>query len=170
MIPPVSRVLARAPWRGARTYRTLMGSTYHSLHYHIIFSTKHRQPFIGLPWRDTLHQYIGGTVRGLDGVARRIGGVEDHVHLLVDLTPNHKIAAFLRELKKASSLWASARHCRQFEWQDGYAAFTVSASRLEKVRAYVDSQQEHHRTISFIDELKILLKKHGINFDPKYLD
>jgi REP element-mobilizing transposase RayT len=92
------------------------------------------------------------------------------VHLLVSLDATHKIKDFLRELKKASSVWATHQHCPQFAWQEGYAAFTVSASHQDRVRRYIESQPEHHRKISFIDELRILLEKHGIQYDPKYLE
>jgi len=88
-----------------------MGSSYVSLHYHLVFSTKGRRPLIDSHWRPLLHEYLGGTVRGLRGDPPSIGGVEDHVHLLVSLDANHKIKDFLRELKKASSVWAMHRHC-----------------------------------------------------------
>ena len=81
-----------------------MGSTYLSLHYHIVFSTKERRPFIKDPWRSKMHEYLGGTVRGLGGIPECIGGVADHVHLLVGLKATHCLADFLRELKKASSV------------------------------------------------------------------
>src|ERR1700684_1347306 len=107
-----------------------MGSTFLSLHYHIVFSTKERRPLVRAEWRPRLHEYLGGTVRGLDGIAESVGGVEDHVHLLVGLRATHCLADFLRELKKASSAWILKNHDTQFEWQDGYAAFTVSATHL----------------------------------------
>ena len=147
-----------------------MGSSYISLHYHLVFSTKERRPCIGSGWRPLLHQYLGGTVRGLRGDPRSIGGVEDHVHLLVSLDANHRIRDFLRELKKASSIWAADQHCLNFAWQEGYAAFTVSTSHQDKVRRYIESQPEHHRKMAFIEELRILLEKHGIQYDPKYLE
>ena len=121
-------------------------------------------------WRPLLHEYLGGTVRGLRGEPRSIGGVEDHVHLLVSLDANHRIRDFLRELKKASSVWAAHHHCPDFAWQEGYAAFTVSASHQDKVRRYIESQQEHHQKITFTGELRRLLEKHGVQHDPKYLE
>ena len=171
MIPPVLRDLRPHPDWGARANRSIsMGSSYVSLHYHLVFSTKERHPFIGSGWRPHLHQYLGGTVRGLRAEPRSIGGVEDHVHLLVSLDANHRIKDFLRELKKASSVWAAGEHCPHFAWQEGYAAFTVSASHQDRVRRYIESQPEHHRKRGFIDELRILLEKHGIRYDPKYLE
>ena len=147
-----------------------MGSSYVPLHYHIVFSTKERRPFINSRWRASLYEYLGGTVRGLRGVAESVGGVEDHVHLLASLDANHKIKDFLRELKKGSSVWAARHHCPQFAWQEGYAAFTVSASLQGKVSQYIETQEGHHRASTFIDELRRLLKKHGNQYDPKFLE
>ena len=117
---------------------------------------------------DTKHEYLGGTVRGLDGVPLNVGGVEDHVHGLIGLKPTHRISDFVRELKKATSLWA-AQHETQFEWQEGYSIFSVSASMLEIVSKYIEGQEEHHCKLTFVEELKALLEKHGIQYDPKYL-
>jgi len=146
-----------------------MGSTYYSLHYHWVCSTKDRRPLIRNEWRARLFEYLGGTVRGLGGVALRIGGVEDHVHALIGLTPIHRIADFTRELKKASSIQAGQSWEPHFKWQDGYAVFAVSTSMMERVRGYIDRQTEHHRKRSFTEELKDLLERHGVAYDPKYL-
>ena len=146
-----------------------MGSTFLSLHYHIVFSTKERRPFIRAGWRPRLHEYIGGTIRGLEGVAEAIGGVEDHVHLLVGLRATHCLADFIRELKKAASIWTAENHERLFEWQDGYAAFTVSATHRGALRKYIANQEQHHKKVSFMDELKTLLEKNDVKYDAKYL-
>ncbi len=146
-----------------------MGSTYYSLHYHWVCSTKERRPLIRSDWRPHLHQYLGGAVRGLEGAALQIGGVEDHVHALIGLKTTHCPADFVRELKKASSVWVAEKHERDFAWQEGYSIFTVSASRIETVSRYIERQEEHHRKVSFVDELKQLLQKHGVKYDPKYL-
>jgi REP element-mobilizing transposase RayT len=98
-----------------------MGSTYYGLHYHWVCSTKERRPFIR-DWGPSLHQYLGGTIRGLGGVPLNVGGVEDHVHALVGLKTTHCIADFVRELKKASSVWVAETHEREFECQEGYVA------------------------------------------------
>ncbi|HPO13995.1 MAG TPA: IS200/IS605 family transposase [Candidatus Hydrogenedentes bacterium] len=146
-----------------------MGSTFHSLHYHITFSTKERRPFIVPEWRTQLHQYLGGTVRGLGGVAETVGGTADHAHLLVSLKTTHTPADFLRELKRSSSSWVRDLHDRYFTWQDGYAIFSTSWTHCAVVRRYIEGQEEHHHKIAFEDELKRLLKKNGIQYDPKYL-
>src|SRR6266487_5143628 len=136
-----------------------MSSTFLSLHFHIVFSTKKRRRFIRADWLSPLHKYLGGTVRGLGGLAEAVGGVEDHVHLLVGLKATHCLADFMRELKKASSTWAAENHEPAFGWQDGYAAFTVSATHCAAVRRYIANQHDHHKKCSFIEEMTRLLKK-----------
>ncbi|HEX4343432.1 MAG TPA: transposase [Verrucomicrobiae bacterium] len=146
-----------------------MGSTYYSLHYHWVCSTKERRPLIAPAWRARFHEYIGGTIRGLEGVPLKINGVEDHIHALIGLKTIHCIADFSRELKKATSVWTAKTHEPLFEWQEGYSIFSVSVSLMETVSGYIERQEEHHRKISFVEELKQLLEKHGISYDPKYL-
>jgi REP-associated tyrosine transposase len=148
-----------------------MGSTYLSLHYHLVFGTKNRVPFIVPQWRARLHEYLGGTIAGLGGVPQSVGGVADHVHLLVGLKATHCLADFLRELKKASSTWVhNHMNSPSFAWQEGYAAFTVSPTARPTVRNYIANQEEHHRAKSFRQELVELLAKAAIEYDPKYLD
>jgi putative transposase len=148
-----------------------MPSTYLSLHFHLVFSTKSREATIAPDWRSRLHDYLGGTVRGLGGYSDRVGGVADHVHLLAGLKATHCLADFMRELKKASSAWVHKEiGLRSFAWQEGYAAFTVSAPSRKSVQHYIDSQEEHHRVKSFREELLDMLDKAGIEYEPKYLD
>jgi REP element-mobilizing transposase RayT len=148
-----------------------MASTYLSLHYHLVFGTKNRQPLIVPPWRSRLHEYLGGTISGLGGFAEGIGGVADHVHLLVGLKATHCLADVLRELKKASSVWVHDEiGVPDFAWQEGYAAFTVSATARTAVQSYIANQEEHHRVKSFREELVDMLQKAGVAYDPKYLD
>jgi putative transposase len=130
-----------------------MPSTQTSLHYHLIFATKHREASIATAWRDELHSYLGGIVKGLDAHPQGIGGTADHVHLLVSLKPTACLSDFMRELKKSSSAWVRESKCGVFQWQEGYAAFTVSASARDSVRRYIAGQEEHHRTKSFREEL-----------------
>ncbi len=150
-----------------------MPSTFLSLHYHLIFSTKHREPMIASVWRSHLHDYLGGTVKGLGARSEIVGGTNDHVHLLVELKATHAVSDFMRELKKASSVWVHENEKTQlpaFAWQEGYAAFTVSASALPDVRHYIETQEEHHRQRTFREELKILLQRSGVKFEERYLD
>lgn len=146
-----------------------MGSTFFSLHYLIVFSTKERIPLIRAEWRPRLHSYLGGIISGMNGVAEIVGGVEDHVHLLASLRPVHRIADVLRDLKKDSTNWVKENCEQRFSWQEGYAAFTVSPSATDAVRDYIASQETHHRKNSFVGELKELLAKAGVEYDEKYL-
>jgi len=148
-----------------------MSSTYLSLHYHLVFGTKNRAGIIAPEWRKRLHDYLGGTIRGLGGFPAGVGGVGDHVHLLVGLKATHALADVMRELKKASSAWVHEEiGLPAFTWQEGYAAFTVSATSRDAVRHYIANQEEHHRVKSFREEFIEMLDKAGIEYDPKYLD
>jgi len=148
-----------------------MPSTYTSLHFHLVFATKHREPTIASAWRPWLHQYMGGVVRESRGIALSVGGVEDHVHLLVGLSPTHCLSDFMRALKSASSARAKA-WCSfpGFQWQEGYSAFTVSDSGLTRVKRYIERQEEHHQRQSYRDELTAFLRATGIEFDERCLD
>jgi putative transposase len=147
-----------------------MSSTHLSLHYHIIFSTKDRIPMIDHNWRDRLHSYLGGIVRNLDGTPEAIGGVADHVHLLIGLRATKAVADVVRDLKAVSSRWVhDEMHVSKFQWQEGYAAFTVSPSQREHVRGYVLSQEEHHRQRTFQDEYVEFLERAGVRYEPRFL-
>ena len=147
-----------------------MPSTHTSLHYHLIFATKNREPMIAAPWRAELHSYLGGIVKGLDAQPQGVGGVADHIHLLVSLKSTHCLSDLMRELKKSSSSLIRDSHLPSFQWQEGYAAFTVSASARESVKQYIANQEEHHRVKSFREELIGFLRKSGVEYDERYLD
>ena len=145
-----------------------MGSTFTSLHYHIVFATKHRAPWINAKWRLRFHEYLGGTVKGLHGIPQGIGGIEDHVHLLIGLNASRCLSDFMREFKKSTSAWVRQEiGLRKFAWQEGYGAFTVSCTAREQVKQYIANQQEHHRTRSYTEEFAWLLKRAGLECDPK---
>ena len=146
-------------------------STYASLHYHIVFGTKNRLPLIADSWAARLHEYLGGTVKSLEGFPQGIGGIEDHVHLLIGLKTTHCISDFMRELKKSSSIWIhESIGVSEFQWQEGYGVFSVSATARAHVKAYIANQKEHHRAKTFRDEFIEILEKAGVEYDPKYLD
>lgn len=148
-----------------------MPSTYLSLHYHIVFGTKNREPLIDTAWRPRLHEYLGGTIRGMGGCPEGIGGVADHVHLLIGLKATHCLSDVMRELKKASSAWVHQEiGDKIFAWQEGYAAFTVSSPSRDAVRNYIANQETHHRVKPFREELVVMLEKVGVEYDPKYLN
>jgi REP element-mobilizing transposase RayT len=126
--------------------------------------------FIGPPWRERLHAFLGGCVNKTNAVPVCIGGVADHVHLLVGFRATHRLADVVREIKSASSEWVHQEiKVPAFAWQEGYGAFSVSASQLQLVKDYISNQEEHHRKKSFKEEYFEFLLKSGIQFDEKYL-
>ena len=147
-----------------------MPSTHTCLHYHFVFATKNHEPFIVPPWRAKLHAYMGGIIRTLGGTPLVVGGVADHVHVLAGLKATHCVADVLRELKAVSSRWVHEEiRLPAFAWQEGYGAFAVSASQRDKVRHYIETQEEHHRTRTFREEYIEMLRRSGVEFDEKYL-
>lgn len=148
-----------------------MAQSFTNLLYHILFSTKHREPMITSMIEKRLYGYLGGIIGGQKGIALEINGMPDHVHLLVKLSQNKSIADVLRELKADSSGWVHQEFpsLKTFSWQLGYAAFTVSESQVERVRQYIRNQKQHHRRVTFQDELLSLLRAHGVDFEEKYL-
>ena len=136
-----------------------MPSTHLSLHFHVVFSTKDRHPFIADEWRNRLHEYLGGLVH-----------TADHVHLLVGLHATHLLASFVQDIKQTSSRWIHETiGVKNFAWQPGYAAFTVSVSNRDAVKEYISNQVEHHRTKTFQEEYVAFLQKHHVEYDEKYL-
>ncbi len=139
---------------------------------HIVFSTKEHRALLQIPdLRDEMHRYIAGISANLECPAIIVGGATDHVHLLANQSRTIALAEWIKELKRASSLWAKkkSRQWNLFQWQAGYGAFSVSQSQKERVWRYIKTQEEHHRKFSFQDELRQILKKHGVVFDEQYV-
>jgi putative transposase len=140
-----------------------------SVHLHIVFSTKHREPLIEPAWSDRLYAYLGGLARERDSTLLLAGGRPDHVQLLVNFGRSHSIRDFLRDIKSHSSSWVKQELGSSFSWQSGYAAFSVSQSNLDDVLAYIRHQDEHHRTRTFQEEVRLFLQKNGLAWDERYL-
>jgi putative transposase len=148
-----------------------MGGTLTNLLYHIVFSTKLRQPLLSSEIRTELYPYIGGVIRGEKGRLIKIGGTQDHIHLLVLFPPSISVSDMLRRIKANSSKWVNDQQKMhlQFSWQRGYGAFSVSESAVNKLSAYIDRQETHHKRMSFQDEFLLLLKKHNVPHDERYI-
>ncbi len=146
-------------------------STFTNLLYHVVFSTKYRKPLIEETWQDDLYGYMGGIIREEKGVLLKIGGVEDHIHLLTKFRPMIAVSDMLRLIKTNSSKWVNDHQKVRggFSWQSGYAAFSVSESQAPSVIEYIASQREHHRKRTFEEELRGMLEKHGMEYDIQYL-
>ena len=148
-----------------------MPQSFTSLHFHLIFSTKNRMPLIGADLQSRLFEYIGGMLRSRDSRLIAAGGMPDHVHLLVSLSKEMAVADAVRFVKSNSSKWIHETfpNMSTFAWQTGYAAFAVSFSNIDGVKEYIDNQPEHHRQKTFQEEFIAFLKRHGIEYDERYL-
>lgn len=147
-----------------------MSSTHVTLHYHLVFSTKNREAWFAPAIRARLHEYLGGVIRAEGGVPHAVGGMGDHVHVLAGLKATHCLADVMQRLKSVSSRRVHEEMgLAGFAWQEGYGGFTVGAADLEKVRAYVLNQEEHHRTKTFQEEYVAMLKRGLVEYDERYL-
>ena len=142
-----------------------------AVYIHLTFSTKERYPYFrDEVLRNDLHAYLGSVSKQLDCPPIKVGGVEDHVHILSRFGRTISQAEWVKELKRVSNLWLKKEGgLKHFEWQGGYADFSVSASNLERVKKYIENQKAHHRRMDFQDELRKLLAKHAIEWDERYL-
>jgi REP element-mobilizing transposase RayT len=145
--------------------------SYVSSHFHCVFSTKERRKLITPALQERLWPFLGGIARQNQMKAIAIGGVEDHVHLLLSLPSTMPVAKAMQLVKGGSSKWIHETFPNQrlFAWQEKYGAFSVSVSQLETITDYIKNQHEHHRTRGFQEEFLALLEKHGIEFDARYL-
>jgi putative transposase len=146
-----------------------MAQTFASLLTHVIFSTKNREPLIAREFQTELWAYLGGIVRNLEGKALVINGMADHVHLLVSLPPTVSVSDAVRVIKANSSKWLHQKRRASFAWQNGYGAFSVSSSAAPEVIEYICRQEEHHRRMTFQEELVAFLKKHQVEYDKRYI-
>jgi putative transposase len=135
---------------------------------HVVFSTKSRHKTIDSEFRPKFWAYIMGICRRLDIYVHSVGGMEDHIHLLIQIPPVLTLSKAVATIKANSSRWANDEG-HKLAWQEGYAAFSVSASVIPVVTQYIRNQEEHHKKMDFGAEFAALLKKHGIEFDPKYV-
>ncbi len=139
---------------------------------HLVWSTKDRKPWLRDPTvRTRLHAYLGGVSREMQCPPVIVGGVDDHVHVLGQLGREVSIAGWVKELKRVSSIWMKDvdTEFKGFYWQGGYGAFSVSQSNLARVEKYIVDQETHHAKFSFQDELRTLFRKHGIEWDERYV-
>ena len=142
-----------------------------AVYIHLVFSTKDRRPFLrDQNLRSEMHSQLGSISKELGCAPIITGGVEDHVHQLVRFGRTITQAEWVKELKRVSNLWLKRAHwIRDFEWQGGYADFSVSQSNLEQVKKYIASQEQHHRKINFQDEMRALLSEHHVEWDERYV-
>ena len=148
-----------------------MANTYAALHYHIVFSTKNRVPYLTPDIEQRVWAYIGGVARKHQMTALQIGGFDDHIHVQIIAPATVAPSQIAQYLKGDSSKWIHETFpaLHDFAWQEGYAAFTVSKSKLESVVDYIKKQREHHQQRSFQEEYLDFLRKHGVEYDERYV-
>lgn len=149
-----------------------MPQSFSSVYLHAVFSTKDRQPWLReASLRADLHSYLGGISSNLDCSPQIVGGVADHVHILARLGRKITQADWVKELKRSSNIWIKKQNASLsgFSWQGGYGIFAVESSNLSRVHEYIVRQEEHHRTTSFKEELRTLLRDHNVEWDERYV-
>lgn len=148
-----------------------MTHSYRVHYFHLIWSTKNRVPFIEGEMQKRLYSYLGGIIKNHKGKLIEIGGMSDHIHMLLELSLPDAFSHFIRDLKACSSLWIHQTfpQKKEFAWQEGYASFSVSFSSLEKVREYIRNQEKHHAHDSFDQEYLKFLNQHNIRYDERFV-
>ena len=145
-----------------------MAHSYSQNHIHLVFGTKDRRNSILKELQPRLWAYLAGICKNYEMMAVAIGGTENHVHILFHLSPKLALAKAVQLIKGNSSNWMGELGI-EFAWQEGYGGFSVSSSNLNRMAAYVRNQEAHHRKFGFEEEFRALLKKHGVEYDPKYV-
>jgi len=145
-----------------------MSHTYAQNVIHVVFSTKERRKTIPVEFQPKMWAYSAGICKKQGIFVHAIGGMEDHVHFLIQVPPTMALAKAVLGIKSNSSRWANAGG-HKLAWLQGYAAFSVSASIVPAVVRYIENQEAHHRKMSFDEEFLVLLRKHGVEFDPKFV-
>ncbi len=144
-----------------------MAGTFTNIVYHIVFSTKNRQPILAPEISPRIYSYLGGAIRDEKEVLYEVGGMEDHIHVLIGWRPDETISNLVGSIKRNATIWIhdTFPDLRDFCWQEGYGAFTVSYSQVGKVKAYIQNQEEHHRTKDFKAEFIALLEARHVDYD-----
>lgn len=148
-----------------------MANTYTALHYHVVFSTKNREPWITPSKETRIWEYLGGIARANGMKALQVGGFDDHIHILLALPASISVSKAVQLLKGASSRWIheTDNDMLAFAWQDGYGAFTVGISQIADTTRYIVGQRDHHRTKSFQEEYVHFLRKNDVEYDERYV-
>ena len=146
-----------------------MAHSFTNLKYHVVFSTKYRLKWITADFETALYGYIGGVIRKKGGQLIEIGGIEDHLHILAGFPRSRSVAGMVGAIKSNSSSFGKEKSGNPaFSWQLGYAAFTVSESQVPRVKAYIRRQKEHHRSVSYEQEVRELCRRHGIRLEGSF--
>ena len=148
-----------------------MADTFSQIYIHLVFSVKGRQNVIHKTWREELFKYISGIIKGRDQRVFAVGGMPDHIHILISVRPNCAVSELVNSVKTNSSKWINSRGFvkGKFNWQEGYGAFSYGQSQLDNVIQYINNQEQHHQRRSFKEEYIEFLQRFNVNFEEKYL-
>jgi len=148
-----------------------MPNTFSQIYIHVVFAVRGRENLINTKLKDELCKYICGIVNGNHEKVYAINGMPDHIHVLLSVQPNTLLSDLMRDIKASSSKWINSNKYvkGKFQWQEGFGAFSCSQSQLDKVIAYIDNQEIHHKKTSFKEEYLKLLKSYKIEYDEKYV-
>ena len=148
-----------------------MANTYTQIHIHAVFAVQNRECIIKNHWKDELYKYITGIIRNQGHKLLVINGMPDHIHLLFGMRPTQSLSDLLQDIKGNSSKWINDKKFvrDRFSWQEGYGAFSYSKSQLTQVIQYIESQEEHHRKKTFLDEYKEFLDEFEVEYDERYV-
>ena len=147
-----------------------MANTYTQIYMHIVFAVSHREALIAEQWRSDLYRYIIGACGNRKHFVHAINGTADHIHLLIGMHPGESVSDLVQSLKIQSSKWINAHFMHgAFSWQSGYGAFSYSSSLVPAVKRYIENQREHHRKVTFQEELADFFMKAGIDYNSEYM-
>lgn len=148
-----------------------MANTYSQIYIHLVFAVKGRDNCIASSWKDELYKYICGIVNNNNQKVYAINGVTDHIHILVSIKPNCSLSELMRDIKASSSKWINEKKFvfGKFQWQEGFGAFSVSQSQVDRVVTYINDQETHHQNVTFKNEYFDFLKSYRIEYDEKYV-
>ena len=148
-----------------------MANTYTQIHIHCVFAPKFRLALIDTTWKNRLHQYITGIVQNHNHKVLCINSMPDHLHMLFGLRPDQSLSELMRLVKGESSEWINKERLihSSFRWQEGYGAFSYAKSQIRIIGAYIENQEVHHRTKSFLEEYKEMLEKFEVNYKEEYI-
>ncbi|MBR6081484.1 MAG: IS200/IS605 family transposase [Salinivirgaceae bacterium] len=148
-----------------------MANTYTQLFVHFVFAVQNRQALISKTWKDELYKYITGIVTNKGHKLLSIGGVADHIHVLIGVSPNQSVSSLVADIKRSSSLWINERNLTagKFAWQEGFGAFSYGKSQVHDVALYIENQEEHHKKQTFKDEYIKFLELFGIDYNSDYI-
>jgi putative transposase len=148
-----------------------MGNTFTQVHLHIIFAVQNRTSLIDKSWEERLYKYIIAIIQNRGHKVLAIGGMPDHIHILIGFRPTEAPSLLIQIVKRDTSLWINENKLVRgsFNWQEGYGVFSYSKSQLSTVISYIENQKKHHSKQSFQEEFKSILDRLGIDYDPQYL-